>query len=123
MSTGVGHLLSELVAFGCAIALFYVVYRHASPRRLRRRAAIVGSVFTAVLVEVARRLYGWYLSHLALTSQFSADAQLGALVLFVLWLYYAAFVFLLGAIVAETWELWGRLRTPGAPPPPAPAEG
>ncbi|MDH4131589.1 MAG: YihY/virulence factor BrkB family protein [Gemmatimonadota bacterium] len=118
LATGLGHLLSEMLAFAFAVAMFYVVYRHASPRKLRRRAAVVGSVFTAVLVEFAKRLYGWYLSHLAMTSQFSTDAQLGALVLFVLWVYYAALVFLLGAVVAETWELWWRLRTHGMPPHP-----
>ena len=35
----------------------------------------------------------------------SDDATIGALVLFVLWLYYTALVFLLGGVVAETWEL------------------
>jgi membrane protein len=118
LASWLGFLLSELLAFGFTVAMFYVVYRHASPRRLRRRAAVVGSVFTAILVEFAKRLYGWYLTHLAMTSQFSTDAQLGALVLFVLWVYYAALVLLLGAVVAETWELWWRLRTHGMPPHP-----
>jgi uncharacterized BrkB/YihY/UPF0761 family membrane protein len=33
------------------------------------------------------------------------DANLAAAALFVLWIYYTAIVFLLGAVVAETWEL------------------
>ena len=33
------------------------------------------------------------------------DANSGAIVLFILWVYYTAIVFLLGAVVAETWEL------------------
>jgi uncharacterized BrkB/YihY/UPF0761 family membrane protein len=33
------------------------------------------------------------------------DANIGAGVLFVLWVYYTALVFLLGGVVAETWEL------------------
>ena len=33
------------------------------------------------------------------------DANVGAAVLFVLWVFYTAIVFLLGAVVAETWEL------------------
>ena len=33
------------------------------------------------------------------------DANIGAAVLFVLWIYYTAIVFLLGGVVAETWEL------------------
>jgi hypothetical protein len=96
-----GQVLSELLAFGFAVALFYVVYRHASPRRLRRRAAVVGSIFTAIWWS-SRSAVRLVSGHLAMTSQFSTDAQLGALVLFVLWVYYAALVFLLGAVVAET---------------------
>ena len=33
------------------------------------------------------------------------DANIGAAVLFILWIYYTAIVFLLGGVVAETWEL------------------
>ena len=33
------------------------------------------------------------------------DANLCAIGLFILWVYYTAIVFLLGAVVAETWEL------------------
>jgi uncharacterized BrkB/YihY/UPF0761 family membrane protein len=35
----------------------------------------------------------------------STDAQLGAIILAVIWIYYSALVFLLGGVVAETWEL------------------
>lgn len=106
--SGLGQLLTQVTAFGFAISLFYLVYRHASPRRLPRGAALAGSVFTAGLFEVAKRLYGWYLLHLAVVNRFSADASTGAAILFVLWLYYTALVFLIGAVVAETWDLWSR---------------
>jgi len=46
-------------------------------------------------------------------SRFSADASTGAVILFVLWLYYTMVVFLLGAVVAETWDLWTRQRGAG----------
>lgn len=111
--SGLGQLLTEAAAFAFAVSLFYLVYRHASPRRLPRGAAFAGSVFTAGLFEVAKRLYGWYLLHLAVVNRFSADASTGAAILFVLWLYYTALVFLIGAVVAETWDLWSRQRGSG----------
>jgi YihY family inner membrane protein len=114
--TGAGHLLAEVIAFGFSVSLFYVVYRHASPRRLPRRAALAGSLVTAGLFEVAKRLYGWYLLHLAVVNRFSADASTGAAILFVLWLYYTALVFLIGAVVAETWDLWSRRHHTGVQP-------
>jgi membrane protein len=111
--TGLGQVLTEVTAFAFSVSLFYLVYRHASPLRLPRRAALAGSLFTAGLFEVAKRLYGWYLLHLAVVNRFSADASTGAAILFVLWLYYTALVFLIGAVVAETWDLWGRQRGSG----------
>ena len=35
---------------------------------------------------------------------------IAAVLLFILWLYYTALVFLLGAVVAETWDLRSRQR-------------
>ena len=100
-----GRLLGELVAFAFSISLFYVTYRYASLRRLPWRTALLASTFTAVLFEVAKRLYGLYLAHFASVESAVGDANIGAAVLFILWIYYTAIVFLLGGVVAETWEL------------------
>jgi len=106
----VGQMLTEAVAFGFGVLLFYLVFRHASPRRLPRVAALVGSIFTALMFEAAKRGYAWYLRNVASANPFGADANFGALILFVLWVYYTALVFLLGAVVAETWDLMARQR-------------
>jgi membrane protein len=113
--SGLGMLVTQTVAFVFSVSVFYIVYRHASPRRLPRRAAFAGSLFTAVLFEVAKRAFGWYLHNLAVVNRFSADANIGAVILFVLWLYYTALVFLIGAVVSETWDLWHRQRGAGGP--------
>jgi membrane protein len=103
--SNVGRLLTELLAFVFSISLFYLTYRYASVRRLPWRTALLASTFTAVLFEVAKRLYGLYLAHFASVGSSGGDANIGAAVLFILWIYYTAIVFLLGGVVAETWEL------------------
>jgi membrane protein len=103
--SSVGRLLGEALAFAFSVSLFYVTYRHASVRRLPWKTALLASIFTAVLFEVAKRLYGLYLANFASFEAQGGDANLGAAVLFILWVYYTAIVFLLGAVVAETWEL------------------
>jgi membrane protein len=100
-----GRVTGEGLAFLFQLLLFYVVYRFASFRRIPGRIALIASCFSAVFFEVAKRLYGLYLAHLASIEGVSGDAQVGAIVLFVLWVYYTAIVFLLGGVVAETWEL------------------
>jgi membrane protein len=103
--SNLGRILGEGLAFAFSVSLFYVTYRYASVRRLPWRTALFASIFTAVLFEVAKRLYGLYLANFASFESQGGDANLGAAVLFILWVYYTAIVFLLGAVVAETWEL------------------
>jgi membrane protein len=82
-----------------------VTYKYASVRRLPWRTALLASTFTAVMFEIAKRVYGLYLAHFANLGGPSGNANIGAAVLFILWVYYTAIVFLLGGVVAETWEL------------------
>lgn len=100
-----GRLLGEALAVGFSISLFFIVYKYASVRRLPWRTALLASVFAALAFELAKRLYGVYLANFATMRAPSGDATIAALGLFVLWVYYTAIVFLLGAVVAETWEL------------------
>ncbi len=101
----VGRYLTELLAFSFSVSLFYVTYSYASVRRLPWKTALLASTFTALLFELAKRLYALYLANFASLEGLGGDANLGAIVLFILWVYYTAIVFLLGAVVAETWEL------------------
>ncbi len=101
----VGRLFTDLVAFAFSITLFFVSYRFASPRRMSFTSVLIASTFSAFGFEIAKRLYGLYLAKSVLpASAFGGGAQLGALLLFVLWVYYMAVVFLIGGVVAERWE-------------------
>lgn len=104
-----GQGLTHLLSFALGVSLFFVLYKFASIRRLPWRAAILASTITAVLFELAKWLFSWYL-RVALINQMSVDAKIGALILFVVWLYYTSLVFLLGGVIAETWELRVRQR-------------
>jgi membrane protein len=103
--TTLGRAVGELLAFLFLLSLFVVTYRFASIRRLPWRLALLAATFTSVAFEIAKRLYGLYLANFASLGGPSGDVRLGAIALFVLWVYYTALVFLLGGVVAETWEL------------------
>ena len=105
-----GQAITEGFAFLFSIALFLLVYRFASPRRLSFPSVLIASVFAAVGFEIAKRLYGIYLTRTVLPTSAVGSAQLGAVVLFVIWVHYMALVFLLGGVVAERWEA-RRLQT------------
>ncbi len=95
----------EVLGFGFLIALFYLLYRHAALRRVTRPAALLAASFMAVAFEIAKRLYAIYLRSATGYGAAAVDASIGAILLFVVWLYFSALVFLLGGVVAETWEL------------------
>lgn len=97
--------VGEVLGFIFLITLFFLLYRHASLRRLTWQAALVAATFMAVAFEIAKRLFALYVRGAAGYGAAAADASVGAVILFVVWLYYSALVFLLGGVVAETWEL------------------
>lgn len=97
--------LAYALGYVFLIVLFFFLYRHASLRRVRAPAALVASLFMAFAFEVAKQLYALYLRGATGYGAATLDASIGAMLLFVVWLYYSALVFLLGAVVAETWEL------------------
>jgi membrane protein len=103
--TRAGQWAGHGLAFAFLVSLFFAVYHFASLRRPPWRATLVASVVAAALFEAAKWLFGLYLRNMVLYQQVSADANVGAAILFVLWMYYSALVFLLGAVIAETWEL------------------
>jgi len=103
--TTAGRLAGELLAFAFLVSLFFAAYNFASSRRPSWRATIVASLFSAVLFEAAKRLFGLYLKNAVSMQQVTVDVNIGAAFLFVLWMYYSSLVFLIGAVVAETWEL------------------
>jgi uncharacterized BrkB/YihY/UPF0761 family membrane protein len=97
--------VGELLGFAFLVVLFFLLYRHASLRRVGWQAALLAAAFMAVAFEVAKRLYAIYLRGASGYGAAAVDASIGAVVLFVVWLNFSALVFLLGGVVAETWEL------------------
>lgn len=95
----------QIVALAFSVALFFVIFKILPSRQIFWRTALVASVFCAVAFEVAKRLYALYLTRVATLDRLVSDANIVAFLLFLLWIYYMAFVFMLGGEVAETYDL------------------
>ena len=108
--TTFGQIAGQLLAFVFLLTLFFAVYQFASIRRPPARAVLVGALVSGVLFELAKRLFGLYIRNVVSYQRFAVDVNVGAVILFVVWVYYSALVFLLGGVVAETWELRGLQR-------------
>jgi membrane protein len=74
--------------------LIALIYRYLPARRLAWRPILLGALVTALLFHLGRYLVGLYLSRSTQPSAFGAAAAFAAMLL---WLYYTAQIFFLGA--------------------------
>lgn len=88
------HLLNIVFSFGVMTVLFAMIFKFMPQTRVSWRDVIVGAVVTALLFEVGKFLIGMYVGKSSVASSYAAA---GSLVVVLLWVYYAALVFLLGA--------------------------
>ena len=95
----------EATAFALGVVLFFVIYKLLPSRRIHWRTALVAAVFCSLGFEVAKRLFALYVTRFATLDRVASDANIVALFLFVLWVYYTAYLFLLGGEVAEMYDL------------------
>ena len=113
--------LGFLVSFALTAALFAAIYKVLPDRRLEWRDVMVGAVCTALLFTIGKALIGWYIGGSGMARSYGAA---GALVVVLLWVYYSAQVFLLGAEFTRAWAgLEGSKQgAPVGPRAEAPAE-
>lgn len=102
---GFWQLCLQLVALSFGTGLFFLIFKFMPSRRIHWRTALVASLFCALAFEIAKGLYAWYLTNFATLDRVVSDANVAAFFLFLLWVYYSAYVFLLGGEVAETYDL------------------
>jgi membrane protein len=98
-------IVSQLGSFVFSTLLFFVIFKFLPSRRIYWRTGLVASLFCAVGFEVVKRLFAFYVARFVTFDRVASDANLLAVVLFLLWIYYTAYVFLLGGEVAETYDL------------------
>jgi membrane protein len=74
--------------------IFAMIYKIMPRVRIAWRDVGIGATFTALLFEISKLLIGLYLGRSGVASSFGAA---GSLVLFLMWVYLSAQIFLLGA--------------------------
>jgi membrane protein len=100
---GLEYWLGRLLAFAFLIAMFYGLYRYLPVRRVRTPTALLAATFTSVMFEVARNAFAAYVASTNPGSLYTGT--IAAVVIVVLWVYYAALIFVLGGEVAQVHEL------------------
>ncbi len=95
--TGLAYALDWAVSFGLITAIFAIfamIYKWVPQVRIAWRDVWIGAALTALLFTLGKTLIGLYIGRSGVASPFGAAASL---VVLLLWVYYSAQIFLLGA--------------------------
>ncbi len=88
------QLVNFVVSFVVITGLFAMVYKLLPRAEIGWHDVWIGAAVTALLFDIGRFLIGLYLGKSSVVSGFGAA---GSIVLLILWMYYSAQIFLLGA--------------------------
>jgi membrane protein len=90
----IAHVLDLVVNFGVLTVVFGAIYKLMPRAHIEWRDVWVGGFVTALLFTIGKVLIGLYLGKSDVGSSFGA---FGSLVIVMVWVYYSAQIFLLGA--------------------------
>ena len=88
------QIINMVISFSISTVLFAMIFKLMPQARVSWRDVWIGAVVTAVLFEIGKSLIGLYIGKSSVTSSFAAA---GSLVVLLVWVYYSAQIFLLGA--------------------------
>jgi len=100
---GVDYWMGRLLAFVFIMLMFFALYKYLPIRRVRAKAAWVATAFTSVAFEAARWVFSLYTRTFNPGSLYTG--ALTAIIVVVIWFYYAALIFILGGEVGQVFEL------------------
>jgi membrane protein len=106
----IGRFVIGLSTYGLGVALFVIVYKAAPTRTMPWDTALVAAAVAGLGLEIAKKLYSLYLSEFATIDRLISNTNAIAVLLLVVWVYAMAVIFLVGAEVAETYDLMRRQR-------------
>jgi membrane protein len=94
---------ASFISFGVIACMFAVIYKTLPDAPLSWRDVWIGAAFTAGLFSLGKYAIGLYLGNSGVASSFGAA---GSLIALLLWVYYSAQIFFLGAAFTRQYALW-----------------
>ena len=105
LALGLGHLALRAVPWTITLGIFLLIYRFLPNCKTYWRFIWPGAVVAAVLFEVAKGLFIWYLNNFASYDQIYGS--LTSVMILLLWIYLSSLILILGAEISSE---YGRVR-------------
>ena len=116
------NALDLLISFALATVLIALMFKYLPDAEIEWRDTWLGALITAALFIVGKQVIGLYLGQTTVASSYGAAASV---VIFMIWVYYAALILLFGAEITQAVAARrGAIVVPmenaePAPPPPS----
>ena len=111
------HAANFLFGFALITVMFAMIYKIIPQKKVHWGDVWMGATMTAMLFSVGKELIGIYLGRSPVVTAFGA---VGSLAVFLLWVYYSAQIFLLGAEFTWIYSSFRKETRPGPAPAAAP---
>ncbi|MHB1311718.1 MAG: YihY/virulence factor BrkB family protein [Gemmatimonadaceae bacterium] len=96
------YAIGRVLSFAVVVAIFFLLYKFLPGGKVRATQAVVASMTTGVLFEIARNIFVLVIRQFNPASLYTGS--LGALVIVVFWVYYSALLFVVGGEVAHVYD-------------------
>jgi len=108
------HLFLSLISFSIILGIFYFIYYIIPYKKRKKRALFVSALWATLLWELAKQVFGLYLSYSANLSRIYGAYVF--VVAVILWLYYSSVVIIVGAEIGQLYleriQSKGKLKRP-----------
>jgi membrane protein len=95
-------MVNMVTSYLLIAVLFAAIYKVLPDRRLEWRDVWIGSLVTAALFTGGKTIIGWYIGSSTVGSSYGAAS---ALIVVLIWVYYSALIFLLGAELTRAYSI------------------
>jgi membrane protein len=93
--------LKYLLPFTLTLAMSFLIYKIVPNRKVSWKPALYGALVFAVLWEVAKHLFAWYIASVGEARYSMIYGSLGTVAIFFLWVYYSSAILILGGETAH----------------------
>ena len=101
----IGDLPDVLISIGSTLIIlwmFFIFYKLIPYDKIKKRVSFVSAVSATILWEMARQVFGYYISHIATLDRIYGTYALVVVVAF--WVYYSSILFLIGAEIGQLYR-------------------
>lgn len=93
------NIVFPVIAFVSLWLMFLLIYRYLPARRIQWRTSLIAATFTAVLFELLKQAFAWYVNN---SAEFdSTYGNFAFVAIAVIYVYYMAIIFILGGEVGQ----------------------